>query len=60
MNFTPMENIKENIMNGLRGPLWKVPIDLDSKKVGQLRQWLNEKPADRLVTNEDIIYFLRK
>ena len=55
-----MENIKENIMNGLRGPLWKVPIDLDSKKVGQLRQWLNEKPADRLVTNEDIIYWLKK
>lgn len=22
--------------------------------IGMLRQWLNEKPADRLVTNEDI------
>lgn len=27
--------------------------------VGMLRQWLNEKPADRLVTNEDILYWLK-
>lgn len=28
------------------------------KKVGGLRQWLNEKPEQRLVTNEDIEYWL--
>ena len=26
--------------------------------IGQLRQWLNEKPKDRLVTNEDIEFML--
>lgn len=30
------------------------------KNVGFLRQWLNEKPADKMVTNEDIIYWLTK
>lgn len=28
------------------------------KNVGQLRQWLNEKAENRLVTNEDIIFWL--
>lgn len=27
-------------------------------RVGLLRQWLNEKPESRLVTNEDILYWL--
>jgi len=29
-----------------------------SGRVGQLRQWLNEKPESRVVTNEDILYWL--
>lgn len=29
-----------------------------SQKIGGLRQWLNEKSADRLVTNEDIKLWL--
>ncbi len=29
-----------------------------NKDIGFLRQWLNEKPTDRLVTNEDIRKFL--
>jgi hypothetical protein len=27
-------------------------------QISMLRQWLNEKPADRLVTNEDILHWL--
>ena len=28
------------------------------KNVAMLRQWLNEKPTDRLVSNEDILHWL--
>ena len=30
------------------------------KNIGQLRQWLNERTEDRLITNEDIETFLNK
>jgi hypothetical protein len=28
-------------------------------KIGQLRQWLNERTKKRLITDEDIIYWLK-
>lgn len=30
------------------------------QNIGQLRQWLNERTEDRLITNEDIETFLNK
>lgn len=37
----------------------KLPSEI-LKSIGLLRQWLNEKPTDLLVTNEHIIEFLEK
>lgn len=37
----------------------KLPSEI-LKSIGLLRQWLNEKPTDLLVTNEHILEFLEK
>ena len=33
-------------------------ITTNLQQIGMLRQWLNEKPADRMVTNADILLWL--
>lgn len=33
--------------------------EMINSNIGMLRQWLNEKPDDRLVTNEDIKHWLK-
>ncbi len=43
--------------------LWKdhldKPIMVDNYQINMLRQWINEQDPDEMITNEDIIYWLR-
>lgn len=48
-------NIADEILN-----LQAKTIEDIKKNIGFLRQWLNEKPKDRLVTNKDIEKWLFK
>ncbi len=53
MHFMPCCTDSSYQANRDNTPVTKMDI-----RIGMLRQWLNEKPADRLVTNEDIKYWL--
>jgi len=36
-----------------------IELIVNGTKIAQLRQWLNEREQDKMVTNEDIIHWLK-
>jgi len=36
-----------------------IELTVNGTKIAQLRQWLNEREQDKMVTNEDIIHWLK-
>lgn len=47
-----IETIAKDIEEAIR------EAQIPESRISQLRQWINEKPKDRLVTNEDIKVWL--
>ena len=56
-SVTQMEQAITFIENLLASERSRVRKELNGR-IGMLRQWVNEKPADHLVTNEDIEMWL--
>jgi len=36
-----------------------IELIVNGTKIAQLRQWLNEREQDKMITNEDIIHWLK-